>query len=314
MTSLDKASEIVLNKCMGVKKTDSVLIIFDKEKLEISDSIYNKGIELGLNVNKFEIPIGKTHGEEPPIEAADEMLKHNVIILITTKSLSHTHARRNAISKGARCASMPTITSDIMSRLDVDFEKMNNRGKKILSALKGKKQIRITTELGTNITMNIEGRVIYIDSGIYHNNYDFGNLPAGEVEMSPVEGSTNGKLIVDATMAGIGKLKSPLTWIVKDGYIVDIQGEQAEQLRKIIDGIDEATNIAELGIGINDKAILTGNILEDEKIFGTIHMAMGDNMTYKGNVYSKVHLDGVVTKPTLYVDGLKIIDKGNLLI
>jgi len=73
-------------------------------------------------------------------------------------------------------------------------------------------------------------------------------------------------------------------------------------------------NIAELGIGTNDQAKITGLILEDEKVMGTVHIALGDNMSMGGTVSVQSHLDGLIKKPTVYLDGRVIMEKGNLLI
>lgn len=314
MVSLEKSSKIILNQCMNIKKKEKVLIIFDKKKKKIAEALYNNCKKLTINVIRIEIPIARVHGQEPPKEVALEMLEQDVVLMVTTKSLSHTAARRNASKKGVRGASMPGITEELMSRMDIDYIKMKELGEKIVSLLKKTKKIKITTKKGTNLIMDIEGRKIDIDTGLYYNKGNFGNLPAGEVELAPVEGTTNGTLVVDASMAGIGKLNSPLIFTIKDGYAIDMKGEKATELKSIIKGIKDATNIAELGIGINEKAIITGNILEDEKVINTIHIAIGNNLTYGGKVDAKIHLDGVILKPTLYADNIKIIDDGKLLI
>ena len=257
------------------------------------------------------MPVGRENGEEPPKKIAEEMLKYDVILLITTKSLSHTQARRNA-SLRARIASMPNISEDMMSRLDVDYNQMRERIEKIADILTKGNKVRILTDIGTNITMDIPGKG-ETDTGIYINKGDFGNLPAGEAAVLPR--NSNGFFIVDATFAGTGKLDKPIKITVKDNYAVKIEGgEAAKKLLNIINNFGEkARNIAELGIGTNDKAKITGLTLEDEKVLGTAHIALGNNKSYGGEVDVPLHLDGVFYNPTIFVDKKKIMDKGKLL-
>ena len=305
--------EIILNECMGVKKNEKLLIVFDKNKEKIANSIYNKAKELDFNVNKIETKIAKENAEEPSEEIVKEMLNYDVILLTTTKSLSHTKARRDATSKGSRIASMPNITEDIISRMDVDYKKMKKRNKKIEDILSKGNKIKIITEKGTNITVGIGIAGVFKDTGIYTGKGDFGNLPAGEVAILPK--NTNGVFVVDATFAGAGELDEPIKVTVKDNYAVKIEGGNAAKiLLNIVNQFGkEARNIAEFALGTNDKAKITGITLEDEKVLGTAHLALGDNKTFGGNVDVPLHLDGVFLKPTVFVDDKKIMDKGKLI-
>ena len=105
--------------------------------------------------------------------------------------------------------------------------------------------------------------------------------------------------------------------IVKKGFVVDIQGgEEALELKKMLENFNnkKVYNIAELGIGTNDKAIISGNVLEDEKVLGTAHIAVGNNTAYGGKCNAPCHLDGVFRNPTIFADDKKIMEKGRLLV
>ncbi|GAG48367.1 unnamed protein product, partial [marine sediment metagenome] len=199
MASLEKSVDIVLKECMNVKANESILIIVDKLKKQIGEIFKKKSDGLKLKTKLIEIPVGKINGEEPPNDIAEEMFKYDVILLLTTKSLSHTKARRDACKNGARIASMPGITEDIMSRLDVDYEEMEKRISKIKELLTKGSGIKIITKKGTNISFSIIGRDGKTDTGIYTQKGDFGNLPAGEAAIAPLEGTTNGCFVVDAS-------------------------------------------------------------------------------------------------------------------
>jgi leucyl aminopeptidase (aminopeptidase T) len=119
-------------------------------------------------------------------------------------------------------------------------------------------------------------------------------------------------------MSGIGSLdaQEPIKIRVKNGYAVEISGGAgAAALRGKLEPLGaKAFNIAEFGIGTNDAARIIGSILEDEKVMGTIHIALGNNMSMGGTVDVPVHLDGIVKSPTVELDGALIMDRGKLLI
>jgi aminopeptidase len=315
---MKRAAHIALTQCMGIKKRDSLLIITDKHKKKIAETFFYEAMPLCRHVLLITIPIGKIHGEEPPKLVAETMKKYDVALLITTMSLSHTNARKAACKKGVRMASMPGITVDMMKRcIPVEYDKITKTNKKILKKTQKRTRVRITANNGTDISLivkNIKGDVVG-DNGIYKKPGTFGNLPAGEVCWAPVEGKTNGVFVVDASMFD-EKLKKPITIKVKNGYAYEITGgAQAKKLLKMITPLGKsAFNIAELGIGTNPKAKITGNVLEDEKVTGTCHIALGNNTGLGGKTYAKCHLDGVIQKPTIFFDDKCIMKNGKLLI
>jgi leucyl aminopeptidase (aminopeptidase T) len=143
----------------------------------------------------------------------------------------------------------------------------------------------------------------------------WGNLPTGEAYLAPLEGKSNGVVVVDGSMASVGMTAQPIRITVKDGYATDIAGgPEAQRLIALLEphGRD-GRNVAEFGIGTNDRAKLTGIILEDEKVMGTIHVAFGDNKSMGGSVRVASHLDGLVTQPTVWFDDRLIMDAGKFV-
>lgn len=318
MSPLSKPSKTILKECMGLKKTEKCLIITDKNKLNIANAVFLEAKNICDNVELIEIPVGKIDSEEQPAHVAEEMKKYDVIIILTTKSLSHTLARKQACEAGARIASMPGLLEESMLRcIDVDYDDMNSVFLKIKKIMTQGKILRIVSDSGTDITMNIENRKIDIDKGIYKEKGKWGNLPAGEVAVAPAEGTANGIYIVDASMAGTEEklVDAPIKITVKEGYAVKIEGGlSAKELEKTLKKFSkESRNIAEFGIGINPKAKVIGSILEDEKAVGTAHIALGDNFSLGGIVKAPCHLDGVFYAPTVFIDGKKIMEKGKLI-
>jgi leucyl aminopeptidase (aminopeptidase T) len=242
----------------------------------------------------------------------------DVVLCPTAKSLTHTNARREASALGARIATFPGITEEIMIRgLNADYKKIAALTIKLQEIMNEVNIVRVTAPNGTDITMDISGRKALPSKGLFHKKGESGNLPTGEAYIAPLEGKSNGVFVVDGSMSGVGVIdKKPITIQVENGFATKISGGvQAKKLDSILNKYGKfARNIAEFGIGTNDKAKLSGIILEDEKVMGTIHIALGDNKSMGGNVDVPIHLDGIVKKPTVYFDGKLIMKNGKLLV
>lgn len=313
-SKLEVSAEIILRTCLGLKPKESILIIADKNKLKIGRAILKQASYAAAEL--IEIPIGKVHGEEPPKKIAREMKQFDVIIAPTTKSLTHTKSREDACQAGARIATLPGINESILNRcINVDYCEMARLNQKLKKTLDNGSIIRIATKKGTNLSFSIKGRKAQVDSGILHKKGSSGNLPSGEVFIAPVEGTANGKFIVDASFAGIGKLEGDIEITVRNGLAAEVKGKNAKTVVKWLNHVGKcARNIAEFGIGTNDKAIVTGNLLEDEKVKGTVHLALGNNIYFGGKVDVPFHADGVILKPTVWVDNKLVMDNGILLV
>jgi aminopeptidase len=314
---LKKAAMIAVRDCMGSKEGESVLVITDINKRNIGYALWDAAKQLNTEAMLIEIKPRSTNGEEPPPPLAEMMGNVNVVLCPTTKSLTHTNARKNANAKGARISTLPGITEDSMVRcLSADYNKIAALSIKLKEILDPAKVIRVTSKNGTDITMPKEGRLAKADTGIVVNPGEMSNLPAGETFLAPLEEKSNGVVVVDGAMAGIGMVKNKIKIVVKDGYATEITGgKEAEALVKLLEPHGQpGRNVAEFGIGTNYKAKLTGLILEDEKVMGTIHIAFGNNFTFGGVVQVPSHLDGLVKNPTVEVDGKIIMKNGKFTI
>ncbi len=314
---LKKASVTAIRDCMAVRPGEKVLVVSDVNKREIGLSLFETAKELGHEALYMEMKPLTVNGEEPPAYIAAAMEKFDVILIPTTTSLTHTKARRDASYLGARVATFPNITKPIMIRgMNADYHKIKALCRKVKERLEGGDRVTIKTALGTDLSFSIKGRNIYESKGLFHDKGESGNLPTGETYLAPVEGTAEGTLVIDGSLASFGKIKDkPLVLTVKEGSVTEITGSDfARPLTELLDRIGpKARNIAEFGIGTNDKAKISGIILEDEKVLGTIHIAIGNNKSMGGSVDVQLHLDGVVKKPDVYLDGGLIIKKGKFL-
>ncbi|MGB2691685.1 MAG: aminopeptidase [Thermodesulfobacteriota bacterium] len=318
MDQLKKAAEIALRDCMALKKGEKVLIITDEPARKIGYALWEEAKELGAEAIFTEIITPKSNGEEPPKPVAELMKLVDVILIPTSKSLSHTDSRREASKAGVRIATLPGITEDMMARtLNADYKEIARKSDILADIICKASNIRITTEKGTDINLLVEGRDGHSDTGLNYNPGDFSNLPAGEAYVAPMEGKSEGVIVFDGSMAGVGILKDEVINVkVEEGYATEITGGPgAERLYSIMEPFGKlAFNLAELGIGTHDKALITGEVLEDEKVIGTVHIAFGDNKSMGGVIRVASHLDGVIMEPTVIVDGETIMDKGKFLI
>ncbi len=304
------AARTVLKSCLAVKKDEKLLLVTDEGKAALTRIFKEAAQDLGLDVVSMEGPMQE--GGEPPRFIADALLGADAAMLLTSGSLTHTHARGAATKKGVRIASLPRITQEVIEKtFDVDYVEMGRITGILTRKLTQAEEVRITTELGTDISLPLKGREAMADAGDLSGFGAVGNLPAGEAMISPLEGKGDGIIVVDGVIAGLGILCSPLKLFMEKGRIVHAKGEQAGDFLNYIDAYDSyAGAIAEFGIGTNPKCEIMGNPLSDEKIYGTIHFGFGNNLFMGGAQDSNIHYDCIITEPTVTLDGICIIEKG----
>ncbi len=319
MTLMDGA-KTTMRVCLGVKRGERVLVLTDNTRQPIADALYRAAVDLNADAMMMVMLPRTRHGEEPADPVSHFMRSMDVIVAPTEYSISHTQARKKANDSGARIATMPTITEEMMGKggMTADFKEVRKAvGKAHRKALKFK-EVDVRTELGTDLHIVFGRRKWIEDTGVLHRRGSFGNLPAGELFIAPMEGKTNGTLVVDGSFGGIGKVDRPIRIKVEDGFAEKITGgKSAKKLRdvlkkheKLLDDPKMAYNIAEFGIGLNPKAKIIGNPLEDEKVMGTIHVAIGDNSTFGGKVKAGIHMDGIVSSPNVGYDDKMLIVNG----
>jgi leucyl aminopeptidase (aminopeptidase T) len=319
-TALAQAARNVVEHCLAIQAGEIVSIVTDSgaaERLEIARAFWEQARSKGADVIFAEMLPRKTSGEEPPAPIAQLMAESNVVLCPTTKSLSHTKARRNASARGARMASLPTITKEMMIRcLTADYGNIAALTKRVAEKLSRGLKFKVESELGTSLELERQGRTVGADTGLLTQPGEFGNLPAGEAFFAPMEGTANGKIVFDGSVADLGKLAEPIELQVERGIARIVSTSAASQRLEgylAAQGPD-AYNIAELGVGTNDRAIVSGYILEDEKVLGTVHIALGNNAGMGGTVNVPIHLDGLIRNATLYVDGELVLDQGTLVV
>jgi len=290
---------------LAIKDGERILLVTDDGKHAMARQFLEVAEELGHAAELAKVPIPEVHGVEPPAAVATKMLAADVIFIITTKSLSHTLARAHATERGARIATMAGVTEDILRRFSrVDLVQMKARTNMFADILDRGRQVLLTSKGGTSLAFSIAERVAHgRKASVFDQPGYWGNIPCGEAFIAPVEDSVNGTLVIDASIAGIGLVDRNTTFRIEKGKVVDIIGGSAARRFEVLLDDSSKRQVAEFGIGTNDKAEITGTTLEDEKVLGTCHIAFGNNKFFGGTNEVDFHMDCVMRAPTVVVDG-----------
>jgi leucyl aminopeptidase (aminopeptidase T) len=308
-----RAARTALTQCLGVKEEEKLLIVTNPEYRRIGEALYAEGAKIGAQAALLYYPKGTINGEEPPPLIASAMLKSDVVVAPTIASITHTTARRKACKAGARIATMPGITEDFFVRgLSADYDELIDFTAQVYKLLDKAKVARMTSPSGSDLVLDI-GNPARVSDGNLRERGSFSNLPTGETELAPK--TAKGILIADRC----GDYITEATRLeIEKGHIVKFDGNASgRRFKRLIekskarDKNNNASFIAEFAIGTNKKAKVTGAILEDEKVYGTCHVAFGDNTSYAGGRNpSTLHIDTIVLKPTIALDGHTVMKNG----
>jgi len=315
-----KGARTLVDACTRIKEGEKVLIVTDTEKVGIAEVVAAAANERGGEVTMAIMVPRKTDGEEPPHPVAEAMKKYDVIFIPVMKSITHTQAVKNAAAAGARILVMTHFSEEtlISGGIDCDFEAQKPICQGVARILEQGKRLHLTTQRGTHLRANIEGRrgnslYCIVEPG------QFSTVPTIEANVSPIEGSAEGVIVADASVPylGIGVLREPVTLQVKNGMITSIEGGSqaqilAENLKSF--GTPNVYNVAEVGIGLNPKSRMIGVMLEDEGVFGSVHIGIGSNLTLGGNLKTACHYDVLMWRGTIEIDGRLILENGQLRI
>jgi leucyl aminopeptidase (aminopeptidase T) len=311
---LDRAVFAVVRECLGVRPNEEVLVVCNPATRVLGDAMRDEAEAVGAEAVLAVMSERASHAGEPPATIAEAMVAADVLLAPTVQSLSHTAARKRATESGTRTATLPGATEEMLARvMSDDMAELRRRGGRVAEMLDRGSEARITCDHGSDLRLGLEGRVAIPDAGELSHEGAFGNLPCGEGFISPA--TAEGTLVVDGSIAGVGLVSEPVRLTVRGGHLTDATGPEGEKLMALLtEHGPDGTNVAELGIGTNSKAILTGNILEDEKIIGTAHVAFGASAAIGGNVQVPVHLDVVSLRPEVTIDGTPVVLEGKLLV
>ncbi len=304
--------------CASVRAGEAVLVVTDPETQAIAAAIAVAAAEAGADVTIATMTTRRRDGAEPPAPVAAAMGAADVVFTPVAVSITHTAAIRDACAAGTRAVVLTGFTPTMMrgGGLEADFQALKPVCEGVAGYFERGSAVRVTTPAGTDVTLSIAGRTGIAKTCIVGPG-EFSPVPDIEATVSPVEGSARGVIVADASIPylGIGVLREPVRFLVKDGLIVEVEGgEVATRLRDAWAEMNDPNvyNVAELGIGLNPACRLTGEMLEDEGCWGTVHFGTGTSITLGGIVKAACHYDLLMHQTTIAVDGEVILEAGEL--
>ena len=313
MTDLNAAVETVVHRCVAVREGENVLVVTDPDRLDVGRALHEGAVRAGGDSVLVLLPPRAERGTEPPPTVSAAFAACEVFLAPCLPSLSHTKARKAASERGARGATLPGVEAEMFGRLmSADFDAMVARSARVAELLSEADDAHFTCPRGSDMRFDLRGRSGISDDGDLTASGAFGNLPCGEGFISPAGGSG---VFVATTVGHLGAADHEVRLTVEDGRLADVTGELGKALLAHLTSYgDDGRHLAELGVGTNERARLGGNLLEDEKVLGTVHVAFGASAGIGGTVNVPVHEDSVVVDPTLKIGSTTVIESGRFVL
>ncbi|HHY12358.1 MAG TPA: leucyl aminopeptidase [Firmicutes bacterium] len=318
--AMARGAKTLVETCAGIEHGENVIVVVDYSMMGIGQVIASMAYALGAKTDLIVASPREFDGQEPSDPVAAALSNCDVFFTAVDRSLTHTNSVADALRQGARGIGLTHFTEEMLisGGIDADFRGLAPRAKEVTSAIENASVIHLTTPAGTNLTMSSKGRLGNAYTCLVVPG-EFCPVPNVEANVAPLEGTSEGVIVVDGSIPyeGIGLIREPITIKVSNGMLGEITGGfQAKQLAEALEQQDDpkAYNLAELGIGLNPQCKFIGVMLEDQGVYGTVHIGTGTNITLGGNIKARSHYDLIMKKPTLVVDGRRIITSGELCI
>jgi leucyl aminopeptidase (aminopeptidase T) len=318
--ALEEIARRTVADYLGVHAGESFLLVTDTTvEPALERALLDAAAACGTDPAHARIAPRATSGQDPPAPVAAAMAAADVCLCVAARSIYHTAATGRAKAAGARgCFNAPAaVDAWTAGAMTADMTAIRAVAERLAGRLRGAEWVHVTSPAGTDVTVSTAGREPkgwY--TGIVRRPGEVSAFPGGEVSFPPLEGTANGTIVFEHVVTDLGLLGSPIRIAVRDGLAVAIEGgDDAARLRTLVAGVPGATNVAELGIGLNPAARVGADITETKKRAGTAHMALGDNAGgYGGVVECDLHLDGMLFDVTIEIDGEAVVFDGEVLV
>lgn len=311
----------LVGTCANVQPGEEVVIVTDFAGNGVAEAVAAAALERTSSVNIVVMPPRSIDGQEPTRAVAEAMKTADVLFTPVKQSITHTYATRNAISGGARGIMLSQFNPSMLVHggIQADFEAIRPLCFKVGELLASTDRVHLTTPAGTDLQLSLKGRPSNPHCGLVRKSGDFTTVPNIETSSSPVEGSAEGVIIVDASIPyyGVGLVKTPIRFDVSDGRVSRISGGyQADFLDQLLarQGDPAVYNIAQISFGLNPHCPMEGVMLHDEGVYGTAHIGIGTSVLLGGEVKTLTHFDALMWKPTLALDGEIVLKDGRWLL
>lgn len=305
--AMEEAARTAITQCLAVEDDEDVLVVTDEQTRSIGEALVEVSRRHAGSTSLLLIEDIGENGAEPPASTAGAMASADVVLAPTAHSLTHTDARREACDADARVATLPGVTEEVFTgAMTADYEEIARKCRLLMSKLRSTETVRVTAPNGTDLSVDVRFNDWHADTGMIHEPGAFGNLPAGEISGPGLHAT--GTVVIDSDY-----FCPPGTEIeINHGSGVSISDRDC-RLAEAFEDVDMARNVAELGIGTNPEATLVGNLLQDEKVMGTCHVAFGNDLSYGGSHDAEIHWDNVIEDPTIRFDDDRIMEDGDFV-
>jgi leucyl aminopeptidase (aminopeptidase T) len=312
--NLARACNILIKECAHVRKGEEVLVLADEDQdrdlvFGIATAVSRAGARAISMIHPTIAPY-----REPPETVVQAMKNVPVIIACGTTPIAAEVIKESLVS-GARILSMFRITPESFARtVPIDYRTLKREMEKIKKILDGSGVVEISSPAGTQFRVQMAGRPTMLALGSVRKAGEVDHIAAGAIGVAPLEGTAEGRVVVDGTILGFGRAFDPVTFDIRAGKIMKIKGGRNwKGLRQLLHRDEYAPWVCEIGLGVNPKATLVGGP-EDERVRGSVHVGFGENRFFEGTIASASHMDGTMLRATLKVDGKQIVRNGRFLI
>lgn len=318
--AMARGAKTLVETCAGIKRGENVVVVADYSMMKIGQVVASMSYAIGAKTDLIVACPRDADGQEPSDPVAAALSNCDVFFTAVDRSLTHTQAVADALRQGARGIMLTHFTEEMLisGGLEADFASLAPRAREVASAIENASRLHLTTPAGTDLVVSARGRrgnayTCMVAPG------EFSPVPNIEANIAPVEGTSEGVIVIDGSIPyeGIGLIREPITVQIRKGMLGMISGGfQARLLVEALEQRDDplAYTVAELGIGLNPHCEFIGVMLEDQGVYGTVHIGTGTNITLGGNTKANCHYDLIMRKPTLIADGRTILKHGELCI
>jgi 2,5-dihydroxypyridine 5,6-dioxygenase len=309
----------VVGRILALKPGETVCLLRDTEEESrpfaaiISAAVRRAGAE----PTSLIIEPRTVGGQELPETAAGAFIRSSAIINLTKWAIVHSRAVSAALGAGARTCNLRGFNDGMLESPGVttDYEAVRRNALAMDALLEQAHEIRFSTVDGSNVTMKLCGRKGRAQTGFADEPGRFSGLPDGESTVAPLEGTTQGCIVNPYIIDKIGRVDEPFRMEIKDGWIVKVEGgKQARQLLDLFEQSDSNARrfASQFALGMNPDCRIFPDTKEVSKRLGTLHVALGDNISLGGAIQCGLHIDIVILNPTVWLDGKMVLENEEL--
>ena len=319
--SVAESAQLVGRELLAIKPGETVAIVVDDHSAmemvhALADIAASAGAEWAI-LHQPSRPPERKNELSPIVEAAFE--KTDVLISLTGSGGAPAYAARVKellTAKRIRTISMVmrALSNFTSGGALADYRALLAEGRALAAIWAAGHTMHITTEAGTDIAAPIGADTVVVECGYATEPGTNAAFSDGEVSSRPLEGEAEGVFVIDGPGTGIARPATPIRVEVRRGRVLSVSGAgpEADHLRHILDTVPDADNVAEFGIGLNGASLRNGSFQEEKKARGNVHIALGDNIYYGGTVRCPVHLDLVIYRPNVRLDGRVLVEGGTV--